>query len=77
MIGSGRDTVGKCTEPKWSKRPFWSKWPYSELDFSIRETKIRTKMDPPFWPEEAILVHLGLPTVLWPSPQSTSRKLGV
>ena len=21
----------------------------------------------PFWPEEAILVHLGPPTVLWPS----------
>ena len=32
---------------KWSKRPFWSKCPYSEPDFGIRDTK----MDPngPFW----------------------------
>ena len=40
--------------PKWSKRPFWSKWPYSELDFSIRETKM--VHFGPFWPEE---VHFG------------------
>ena len=35
--------------------PKWSKLPYSELDFSIRET---TKMDQngPFWPGE---VHFG------------------
>ena len=51
--------------PKGSKRPFWSKWPYSELDLSIRETKM--DQNGPFWPEEAILVHLGPPTVLWPS----------
>ena len=37
--------------PKWSKRLFWSKWPYSEQDFSIRETRILG----PFWP---ILVHV-------------------
>ena len=50
-IGNGRGTVGKCTGPKWSKRPFWSKWPYSELDFSIRKTK------------RTILVHFGLKSV--------------
>ena len=54
FLGSGRGTVGKCTGPKWSKRPFWSKCPYSELDFSIRETK--KDQNGPFWPEE---VHLG------------------
>ena len=39
--------------PKGSKRPFWSKWPYSQLDFSIRETKV--DQNGPFWsicPEE-------------------------
>ena len=46
--------------PKWSRRLFWSKWPYSELGFSIRETKMDHFS---FWPEE---VHLGPPTVLWP-----------
>ena len=40
--------------PKWSKRPFWSKWPYSELDLSIRETKM--VYFGPFWPDE---VHFG------------------
>ena len=57
ILGNGRGTVGKCTGPKWSKRPVWSKWPYSELDFSIREPKC-TKMVHfgPFWPEE---VHFG------------------
>ena len=67
-IGRGRGTVGKCTGPKWSKRPFWSKWPYSEPDFSIRETKM--DQNGPFWSILAsfwsILVHLGPPTVLWP-----------
>ena len=50
--------------PKWSKRPFWSKWPYSELDFGIRETKM--DQNGPFWsilvhfgPTRSILVHLG------------------
>ena len=33
--------------PKWSKRPFWSKWPYSELDFSIHEAKL--DQNGPFW----------------------------
>ena len=46
-LGRGRGTFGKCTGPKWSKRPFWSKWPYSELDFSIRETKM--DQNGPFW----------------------------
>ena len=40
--------------PKWSKRPFWSKSPYPEPDFSIRKTKM--DQNGPFWPEE---VHLG------------------
>ena len=53
LLGRGHGTDGKCTGPEWSKmvqslkRPFWSKWPYPEPDFSIRETKW-TKM-----------VHLG------------------
>ena len=34
--------------------PKWSKWPYSELNFSIRETKM--DQNGPFWPEE---VHFG------------------
>ena len=57
--------------PKWSKRPFWSKLPYSELDFSIRETKM--DQNGPFWSilvhlglKRSILVHLGPPTALWP-----------
>ena len=68
LLGSGRSTVGKCLDqngPKWSKRPFWSKCPYSELDFSIH--------DGPKWSilvhfglKRSILVHLGPPTVLWP-----------
>ena len=33
--------------PKWCKRPFWPKCPYSELDFSIRETKM--DQNGPFW----------------------------
>ena len=49
--------IRNLSSPEWSKRPFWSKWPYSELDFSSRETK-----NSPFWTEE---VHLGPPTVLW------------
>ena len=54
-LGSGRSTVGKRTGPNWSKRPFWSKWLYSELDFrNIRETKM--DQNGPFWPEE---VHFG------------------
>ena len=60
-LGRGRGTVGKCTGPKWSKRPFWSKCPYSELDFSIRETKMVH-----FGLKRSILVHLSPPTVLWP-----------
>ena len=32
----------------------WSKWPYSEPDFSIRETKM--DQNGPFWPKE---VHFG------------------
>ena len=54
--------------PKWSKRPLWSKWPYSEPDFSIRETKMH--QNGPFWSilalKRSILVHLSPPTVLWP-----------
>ena len=49
--------------PKWSKRPFWSKWPSSELDFSIRETKM--DQNGPF------LVHLGPPTAPWPFLNNT------
>ena len=71
FIGNGRGTVGKRTGPKWSKmskRPFWSKWPYSELDFSIRETKM--DQNGPFLVhfglKRPILVHLGPPTVLSP-----------
>ena len=60
-VGRGRGTVGKCTGPKWSKRPLWSKWPYSELDFSIHETKMDQK-----GLKRPILVHLGPPTVLGP-----------
>ena len=30
------------------KRPFWSKWPYSELDFNIQWTKM--DQSGPFWP---------------------------
>ena len=44
---------------------FGQNGPDSELDFSIRETKM--VHFGPCWPEEAILVHLGPPTVLWPS----------
>ena len=40
--------------PRWSKRPFWSKGPYCEPDFSIRETKVN--QDGPFWYKEA---HFG------------------
>ena len=54
QLGNGRGTVGKRAGPKWSKQPFWSKWPHSELDFSIRETKM--VHFGPFWPEE---VHFG------------------
>ena len=39
---------------EWSKRPFWSKRPCSEPDFSICETKM--VHFGPFWPDE---VHLG------------------
>ena len=45
----------------WSTRPFWSKWPDSEPDFSIRETKMVH-----FGLMRSILVHLGPPTVLLP-----------
>ena len=63
-LGSGRGTVGKCTGPKWSKRPFWSKGPYSELDFSIPRPKWSILVH--FGLKRSILVHLGPPTVLWP-----------
>ena len=63
-LGSGRGTVGKCTGPKWSKRLFWSKWPYSELDLEFARPKW-TKMVH-FGLKGSILVHLGPPTVLWP-----------
>ena len=45
--------------PTWSKRPFWSKWPYSELDFSIRETKM-DQMLVHFGLKRSILVHCSL-----------------
>ena len=35
--------------PKWSKRWFWSKWPFAEPDFSIHKTK--TDRNGPFWPK--------------------------
>ena len=44
--------------PKWSKRPFWSKCPYSEPDFSIKWTKM-DQNGPKWsilWPGE---VHFG------------------
>ena len=47
-LGSGCGIVGKSTRPKWSKMV--SKSPYSELDFSIRETKM--DQNGPFWPKE-------------------------
>ena len=50
--------------PRWSIGPFWSKWPYSEPDFSFRETKM--DQNGLFWPRE---VHFGpcrSATVLWP-----------
>ena len=70
-IGSGRCTVGKCTGPKWSEMAQTTilvKRPYSEPDFSIRETKIDKMVH--FWSLSAsrgpFLVHLGPPTVFWP-----------
>ena len=41
------ESVLDQNDPKCSKRTFWSKWPYSELDFSIRETKM--DQNGPFW----------------------------
>ena len=61
FLGTGRGTVGKCAGPKWPKMvqttilvKMTFKWLCSELDFSIRETK----MDQigPLWPKE---VHFG------------------
>ena len=65
-LGNGRGTAGKCTGPKL---------PYSELDFSIRGTKI--VHFGPFWPEEAILVHLGPPTVHWPLPRYQNKDISI
>ena len=45
LVGSGRGTVGKCT--KMVQTTIWSKWPDSEPDFSIRETKM--DQDGPLW----------------------------
>ena len=57
--------------PKWPKRPFCSKWPYSELDFSFEchsgdQNGPKWSVLVHFGLKRSILVHLGPPTVLWP-----------
>ena len=64
-IGTGRSTVGKCTGPKWSERPFWSKWSYSKPDFGSQNGP-KWSFLVHFGLKWSILVHLGPPTVLWP-----------
>ena len=59
-LRSGRGTVGKCTGPKWPKMvktTILVKIPYSELEFSVRKTKM--DQNGPFW------VHFGLKRPFW------------
>ena len=42
-----RKSVLDQNGPKWPKRPFWSKSPYSELDLNIHETKM--DQNGPLW----------------------------
>ena len=65
-LGSGllSESVLDQNGPKWSKRPCWSKWPDSELDFSIRETNM--DQNGPFWPDEVhtLILRATFPAVL-------------
>ena len=45
--------------PKWSNRPFWSKWPYSEVDFSICEAKM--DQNGPFWTKMVRILAFARP----------------
>ena len=78
QLRSRRSTVRKVYWTKIAQNGrfdhFGPKWPYSEPDFGIRETKM--DQNGPFWPKEVYFGPFGSPNRTLATPEQSCNKIG-